>query len=191
MERGGGSSHWWAWCVASPEAVIYRLCRTRSTKSARDLLADYRGIVVCDGYGVHEALQQTSTRAGPTLVHCWAHVHRKFVGIEENHLEASETALEWIGELYRIEREVLKKLRPEPEKLVSLRATLRRERSRPIVDDLKSRAEQTYSEVAALFYSLCETAKLVGVDPSVYLLEATRRALAELGTATLPHDLLS
>lgn len=34
------------------------------------------------------------------------------------------------------------------------------------------------TEVAALFYSLIESAKLVGVDPSDYLLQATRAALA-------------
>ena len=45
------------------------------------------------------------------------------------------------------------------------------------------------TEVAALFYSLCESAKLADTDPRAYLLEATRRALAEPGTATLPHDL--
>jgi hypothetical protein len=47
------------------------------------------------------------------------------------------------------------------------------------------------TEVAALFYSLCETARLAGVEPEHYLLEATRRALAEPGTVTLPHDLQS
>jgi len=47
------------------------------------------------------------------------------------------------------------------------------------------------THVAALFYSLIETAKLVGVEPGAYLLEATRRAVAEPGTVTLPHDLIS
>jgi transposase len=47
------------------------------------------------------------------------------------------------------------------------------------------------TEVAALFYSLCETAKLVGVEPRAYLLEATRAALCKPGTVTLPHALKS
>jgi len=45
------------------------------------------------------------------------------------------------------------------------------------------------TEVAALFYSLLESTKLAGVDPAAYLAEATRRAIANPGTATLPHDL--
>lgn len=44
------------------------------------------------------------------------------------------------------------------------------------------------TEVAALFYSLCETAKLAGVEPRAYLLQATEAALTKPGTVTLPHD---
>ncbi len=47
------------------------------------------------------------------------------------------------------------------------------------------------TEVAALFYSLLESAKLAGVEPRAYLLYAVQRALAEPGTATLPHELLN
>jgi hypothetical protein len=43
---------------------------------------------------------------------------------------------------------------------------------------------------AALFYSLIETAKLAGVNPKTYLLEATHAALLAPGTARLPHALL-
>ena len=46
------------------------------------------------------------------------------------------------------------------------------------------------TEVAALFYSLIESAKLCGVEPKAYLLQATRAALDTPGTATLPHALL-
>jgi transposase len=42
------------------------------------------------------------------------------------------------------------------------------------------------TEVAALFYSLIETAKLRGVDPAAYLLTAARAAIAAPGTVTLP-----
>jgi transposase len=48
---------------------------------------------------------------------------------------------------------------------------------------------QRGTEVAALFYSLLESAKLAGVDPAAYLAEATRRAIANPGTVTLPSDL--
>jgi transposase len=47
------------------------------------------------------------------------------------------------------------------------------------------------TEVAALFYSLIESAKLCGVEPKASLLHATRAALANPGTVTLPHALLT
>jgi len=47
------------------------------------------------------------------------------------------------------------------------------------------------TEVAALFYSLIESAKLCGVEPKAYLLQATRAALENPGTVTLPHPLLT
>jgi transposase len=52
-----------------------------------------------------------------------------------------------------------------------------------------SRSERG-TQVAALCYTLLESAKLAGVDPARYLGEATRRAIANPGTVTLPHDLL-
>jgi transposase len=45
------------------------------------------------------------------------------------------------------------------------------------------------TEVAALFYSLIESAKLCGVEPKAYLLRALRAALATPGTVILPHTL--
>lgn len=42
------------------------------------------------------------------------------------------------------------------------------------------------TEVSALFYSLIESAKLCAVDPKAYLLHATRAALENPGTVTLP-----
>jgi transposase len=50
---------------------------------------------------------------------------------------------------------------------------------------------QRGTELAALFYSLIESAKLCGVDPKAYLLTGARAALADRTAVTLPHALLS
>lgn len=44
------------------------------------------------------------------------------------------------------------------------------------------------THVAALFYSLIESAKLASVEPAMYLREAARRAIETPGTVTLPAD---
>ena len=47
------------------------------------------------------------------------------------------------------------------------------------------------TQVAALFYTLCETAKLAGIDPHTYLLQALYAAIARPGAVTYPEDLLN
>jgi len=44
------------------------------------------------------------------------------------------------------------------------------------------------AEVAAILYTLFESAKLAGVDPHRYVLEATHRAIASPGAVILPED---
>ena len=51
-----------------------------------------------------------------------------------------------------------------------------------------SRSERG-TRVAALFYSLIESAKLCGVEPRAYLREATLRAVRNPGMVTLARDL--
>ena len=53
-----------------------------------------------------------------------------------------------------------------------------------------SRSERG-TQVAALFYTLIESAKLGGVEPDRYLREAATRAIDSPGTVTLPRDLLA
>ena len=50
-----------------------------------------------------------------------------------------------------------------------------------------SRSE-TGTRVAALFYSLLSTCRLMGIDPQAYLIEATRRAVQNRKSIFLPHD---
>lgn len=46
------------------------------------------------------------------------------------------------------------------------------------------------TEVAAIFYTLLETAKLCGVEPAYYLKTVAKRTLREPGTVTLPDELI-
>lgn len=243
-----GSSKWWVWCVSSQDAVFYQLCGTRSEKAARKILSGYQGVVMCDGYTAYKTL----ARAGPgmTLAHCWAHARRKFVEAEPSYPLPCAQVLDLIGQLFAVEREAPCIAVPESPEALALRSQLRAERSAPLLDEIKTWAEQTRpsalprsglgkaidyllghwqglrrflddpripldnnaaeralrgvvigrknhygsrskrgTEVAALLYSLCETAKLAEVEPRAYLLEATRRALQAPGTVTLPHEL--
>lgn len=250
MLSKGSAKKWYAWTVATPTTVMHRLFPSRSTATAREVLGDYHGIVVADGYEPY----QTVARAGPdgvpryTLTFCWAHVRRKFVKAEPFAPTCAEV-IELIGKLYEIERDL-----PSPHALegaeresalTHIRA-IRKERSVPLVDQIKAWAtrqqalpESTFrkaiqymldlwhgltvflenpwavldnnlverqirplvvgrknhygskskrgTEVAAIFYSLIETAQMRGEDPSAYLLRAAKAAIATPGTVTLPR----
>ena len=235
---------YWAWCLTSADTVYCRIFDNRAKGSAQQLLAGYRGTVVADGYGAYEAL----ARAGPgfTLAHCWAHARRKFVEIESHYPRQAREILDLIGELYAVERDVPPlEADGSPSTWLALRAQLRAERSRPLIERIRLWAgSQTVlprsglgqairymqelwpgltrflddplipldnnpveralrglvvgrknhygsrsrrgCQVAALFYSLIETAKLCGVEPKSYLLRATSEALAHPGAVTLP-----
>jgi transposase len=234
---------WWVWGLANENAVVYKIFDSRSHESAGKLLAGYRGIVLADGYGAYSAL----SRDGPSfkLVHCWAHVRRKYVEIEEHFPSESVQMLDLIGELYEVERRVDDEA---PEDGLRLRGELRDKCSRKIVKQIEDWAREqrplprsglgkaiSYmlglwpgltaflddpripldnnaierglrgvvvgrknhygsrsrrgTEVAAIFYTLFESAKLSGVEPKGYVLKATHAAIAQPGTATLPHEL--
>lgn len=243
----GKSSQWWVWCVASEDAVFYRICSSRSAAAAGEVLPKYRGIVMADGYGAYSSLEKGRDGPSFTLAHCWAHVRRKFKEIEQNYPLASAEALDLIGKLYDVERLVVPT--SDEAATLALRAQLRAQRSQDLIDEIRRWAERqtplpqsglgkaiTYmwgmwpgltrflkdpripldnnaaeralrgvvvgrknhygsrsrrgTEVAALFYSLCESAKLVGVEPRSYLLKATYAAIDRPGTVTLPESLI-
>ena len=130
------AKRFWVWTVTREDAVGYRILPSRSADAAREVLGDFRGIVVCDGYSAYAALEksQANARDGPRfeLAHCWAHVRRKFLEAEPHYAQATQ-ALDWIGELYAVEREIRKA--DLSDRLV-FAARLRRERSEPILEAL-------------------------------------------------------
>ena len=64
------------WGVHAPAVAFYRILAGKSADEGRQVLGDYRGTVVADGFAVYDVL----ARDGPgfTLAHCWAHAKRKY-----------------------------------------------------------------------------------------------------------------
>jgi transposase len=235
MEGNGENKRWQTWAVVAPDAVSYRIQDSRSADAAAEVLCDYDGTVLCDGYSAYESLRKRGGRM--KTAHCWAHVRRKFIEAQDVAPGPCGEALDLIGELYAVEREC----ESDDE-----RARVRAERSRDIarrihawalaqralpqsplgkaiaymgelwpgllrfLDDPRlaldnnateralrgvvigrknhygSRSERG-TEVAALFYSLIESAKLAGVEPDGYLRQAARAAIRQQ-PIPLPHE---
>jgi len=102
-------------------------------------LGGYRGTVVVDGYAVYEVL----ARDGPdfVLAHCWAHTKRKYDAVAEHWPTACAEIDELIGDLYAVERLVPGRF-PGDGAAQTLRHQLRQERSRPILDRIKTWATE-------------------------------------------------
>jgi transposase len=124
---GGDAKRWQAWAIAADNAVSYRILDSRSTEAAADVLGNYAGTIICDGYSAYDALRKRGGKF--RLAHCWAHVRRKFVEAEPSFPQC-KTVLDLIGQLYAVEREI--KNEPPDERL-----RIRQQRSKPLVLEIQ------------------------------------------------------
>ena len=92
---GDGSHRWWTLCVAANDAAAYWIRDHRSKEAAADVLGEYTGLPMSDGYAVYESLARGSPQITP--VHCWAHVRRRFVEAESSYPAECRTAIDQIG----------------------------------------------------------------------------------------------
>ena len=110
---------------AYPKAALYEFTRDRAGEHPGRFLARYRGYLQADDYAGYHALYRSRR-----VLHaaCWAHARRKFFEIDRAAATPglAREALNWIGRLYEIEREI----RGEPP---DIRAAVRGERTRPLL----------------------------------------------------------
>lgn len=127
------------WRGDTPPMVAYVYAADRKGERAEAHLSNFAGILQVDGYGGYTALAKR--RQQIVLAFCWAHVRRKFYELADNSPVAVEV-LQRIAALYKIEDEV----RGAP---AGHRQQIRNERSRVIVDDLRSFLEAKNRQVSA------------------------------------------
>ncbi len=132
LKPGNGKTHrayLWAYAPGAFEdtkAVVYDFCESRAGEHARAFLGDWKGSLICDDYAGYKQ----SIAGGVTEVGCLAHARRKFFDLHvANKSQVAESALQQIGAIYEIERE-LKNLDPDE------RQRIRQLRSAPVVDAL-------------------------------------------------------
>lgn len=154
---GQGSTHrayLWAYSPGAFEdmsAVVYDFCETRAGSHARTFLGGWKGILLTDDYaGYKQSYAQGITEAG-----CWAHARRKFFDLHVSSQSAvAAQALQYIGQLYEVEREAR-------EVGLDERRTLRQTRSRPLLNAMhawmvlmRQKVSDSTATARALDYSL-------------------------------------
>jgi len=111
------------------------------------LLQDYRGYLMTDGYEGYNAIAQ---RDGVEHLCCWAHVRRKFVEAQRAQPKSKNTkstavgkadmALNYIGKLYGIEQRC-------HDDNVETRHQIRQQESVPLLNQLRAWLDKTLSTV--------------------------------------------
>ncbi|WP_414707585.1 IS66 family transposase [Rhodoferax sp. UBA5149] len=144
----------WAYAPGTFEdlkAVVYDFCETRAGEHARAFLGDWKGGLVCDDFAGYKA----SFCLGVTEVGCMAHARRKFFDLHvSNKSQIAAQALQYITELYEVEREVKMLTADE-------RYAIRQARGKPVADALhewmllqRQRITDGSATAKALDYSL-------------------------------------
>ena len=156
MMGKGRSRKWWMWSLVTEEAAYYAIESSRGHQVAKQLFKAYDGIVVADGYSAYKTLEQARTRAGGEqlgldgasqvlpdyrLAICWMHARRPLFKAEKHSPEVGD-ALDWIAELYAIESEAKAEAGGDPVRLRQARERLREEKSRVIIERLRTWWEQ-------------------------------------------------
>ncbi len=170
--RNTSKSYMWVFKggVGNRPTLLYQYHRTRSGKTALNFLGDYQGYVQSDAFSGYECLAEKKS-----IIHlgCWAHARRYFVDVikakKKNRSRRiqpkslADEALDFIGQLYQIEKEAkIKNL--EPQEIYQLR----QEKAKPVLDAIKTwlTAKQPISPPKGLLgrainYSLKHWQKLI------------------------------
>jgi transposase len=101
-KKPGQGKSWYVWILRVESAVHYAIRGGRSFKMAETLLKSFAGVLMCDGYAAYVTLANQYPRV--TLAHCWAHVRREFVEIEQSFPGPCGEVLDLISGLYAIEK---------------------------------------------------------------------------------------
>ena len=115
------------WGGTDPPAVVYTYAPGRGGEHLEKLLANYRGIVQCDGYAPYKKLPANRI----TIAFCWSHLRRELFEVaERGNAPIATEAIARIAQIYAIEKNVRGAS-------ADTRRIVRQAKSRPLIEALK------------------------------------------------------
>jgi transposase len=125
------------------DEVAFPYASSRSKRHVEEILGNYCGTLLTDGYNAYERYAGRRKE----LVHalCWVHARRGFVNAQDVEPVRAETALDFIGKLYEHEAQIQKKKLEGTAKLQA-----RSEQSKPVVEKFFAWLGQELSQSALL-----------------------------------------
>jgi transposase len=121
------------------DEIVFPFSPSRSGDLVNEVLADYRGVLISDGYKVYDRYAEKVN----LIVHaqCWSHTRRNFVEAEGLEPELSGYILDRIASLYSFEKEIrVRKLKDDRKQLY------RAEHCKPVVDEIFCRLREAMQE---------------------------------------------
>lgn len=131
------------WTGVAPPGVVYRYAPSWNAQHVQDHLRDARGILQADAYKGYSKLYEPGADANPRFreAACFAHWRRDFHDVwVSQKSEIAHEALERIGQLYDIEREIAGKP-------ADIRRAVRQELSKPKLEALHAWAETQLTRI--------------------------------------------
>ena len=117
----------WGLYALEHDAVAYVFTKSRSHAACKEVLKDFAGYLIVDGY---DGFEDLGKKESVTLVNCNNHARRGFVRAEGSDKKRAQEALLFYQELYKIENEG-KELSPQK------RAELRKEKANPVLEKFR------------------------------------------------------
>ena len=118
--------YYWVYYSPITQTILFDYQKGRAKYAPAKILDDFQGYLQTDGYAVYESYAQ---KEGITQLACLAHARRKFVEAQKNDGKRAEQALQFIQQLYQIEKEAKdNKLNPQQ------RFELRKQKVNPILE---------------------------------------------------------
>ena len=151
-------SYMWVMCSGkgSPPTIIYNYSPRREQSVFCNLIQDYRGFLMTDGYSAYNI----TDKAGSGIVHlnCMAHARRKFSDVlkslekrcikqDDTRMAISTEAIKLIAKLYATEKKIREKEEEGCPMTAEEIACFRQEKSKPVMLEIKNKLEEWKKKV--------------------------------------------
>ena len=159
-DKVGKTHQGYQWVYHNPleKLILFDYRKGRGMHGPKELLADYIGVLQCDGYGVYDKLAKNGEM---TLAGCLTHVRRKYVEAKDSDAKLANHALDIFSKIYLHEKQA---------KHSENRKAYRQIHILPLMQNLKQWTEQQYLKVLpkspigkAMKYTLNQWHKLMNI----------------------------
>lgn len=143
-------SYMWVMCSGrgSPPTIIYNYSPRREQSVFCNLIQDYRGFLMTDGYSAYNITDKTGS--GIVHLNCMAHARRKFSDVlkslekrcikqDDTRMAIATEAIKLIAKLYAVEKKIREKEEEDCPMTAEEIACLRQKKSRPVMLEIKSK----------------------------------------------------